>query len=284
MNDSNAISQRLQKLAKHSPNLTLIVRFYEIILPLLETADLHVQPAELDAEQAREKLAKGFPLLHDVALSFDYGEARRIMITICGALEQAADSSQNTFKKLKRALEEEKIDIGQLMAHIIANDQESVLSLALPVGIDGGRVRMLTSYVLRPAFYAWRRQLSPLIEEAAWNKPCCPVCGAMPVFAELQGHHLHKHLRCNRCGADWPARRVHCLYCGNEDHRTLGVLFEDSRHDTVRLESCEQCKGYIKVIVSFSPTTPEQLPVLDLETIHLNYIAEERGYHMNAWQ
>jgi formate dehydrogenase maturation protein FdhE len=118
--------------------------------------------------------------------------------------------------------------------------------------------------------------------EAAWNKPCCPICGAMPAFAELQGHHLQKHLRCNRCGADWPARRIHCLYCGNEDHRTLCVLYKDSRHDTVRLEICEQCKGYIKVIVTFSPTTPEQFPVLDLETIYLNYIAEERGYRMNG--
>jgi FdhE protein len=282
MSDSSAISQRLQKLAKNSPNLKHIVRFYETILPLLETANLHVQPVDLDAEQAKEKLAKGFPLLHDVALALDFGEARRIMITLCGALEQAADSSQNTFKKLKRALEQEKIDISQLMAHVTANDQESVLSLVQPLGIDGGRVRTLTSYVLRPALYAWRRQLSHLIEEAAWNRRCCPICGAMPVFAELQGHHLQKHLRCNCCCADWPARRMHCLYCGNEDHRTLGVLFEDSRHDTVRLEICEQCKGYIKVIVTFSPTTPEQLPVLDLETIHLNYIAEERGYRMNG--
>jgi formate dehydrogenase maturation protein FdhE len=44
------------------------------------------------------------------------------------------------------------------------------------------------------------------------------------------------------------------------------------------VEVCNQCRGYLKVIVSFTPTPPQLLPVEDLATLHLDYIAEKHGY------
>ena len=41
---------------------------------------------------------------------------------------------------------------------------------------------------------------------------------------------------------------------------------------------CDECGGYLKVSAAFSPTPVELLPVEDLATVHLDYIAQERGY------
>ncbi|MGE5172370.1 MAG: formate dehydrogenase accessory protein FdhE, partial [Betaproteobacteria bacterium] len=48
--------------------------------------------------------------------------------------------------------------------------------------------------------------------------------------------------------------------------------------EKMRVEACDKCHGCLKVISSFSPTPPEMLPVEDLATLHLDYIARERGY------
>jgi FdhE protein len=50
----------------------------------------------------------------------------------------------------------------------------------------------------------------------------------------------------------------------------------------MRVEVCDKCHGYLKVINSFTPTSPEMLTVEDLATLHLDYIAEARGYARRA--
>jgi len=68
------------------------------------------------------------------------------------------------------------------------------------------------------------------------------------------------------------------MHCGNEDHTALGCLAPEGREEKTPIETCERCKGYLKVISSFSPAPPEMLAVEDLATLHLDYIAQERGY------
>ena len=46
----------------------------------------------------------------------------------------------------------------------------------------------------------------------------------------------------------------------------------------MRVEVCDQCKGYLKVIVSFTPTPTNHLLIEDLATLHMDYIAQARGY------
>lgn len=273
----NSLLQRLQALAVQSPGLKDMVRLYEVILPLLEAADLHAEPVSMGPDQAREKLAGKFSLLHDVELHLDYAEARSLMLKLASALENVSGSGRHACTRIRLSLEEEKLEMSLLMAGIAAGDHGLVRSLVHPLGLDIGFVWTLARYAFKPALHSWRRQLSPLIEGAHWSKGHCPICGSMPVLGELQGNHLSKHLRCGQCGADWPVRRLQCHYCGNEDHLTLGFLYEESRRDTMRLEVCDRCRGYLKVIVSFVPTPPEHLPVEDLATLHLDYIAEERA-------
>jgi len=282
MSDSVDDVQRLQSLATHFPNLEDAIRLYKTIGTLLEAADLSAEPVSLAPDQAGEKLARGVSLLQDVELRLNDEEARRLLLDLVHAVENTIENIRNISKDLRQALEEEKLEISRLMAAVAAQDQDAVRSLVQPLGLDSGFVWTLTSQVFKTALHSWCRQLSPLLERTAWDRSVCPICGSLPVFAELQGNHQHKHLRCGRCGADWPARRLHCLYCGNEDHRTLGVLFEESRHDTQRVEFCERCRSYLKVIVSFAPSPPEHLSILDLATIHMNYLAEERGYRMRT--
>lgn len=50
----------------------------------------------------------------------------------------------------------------------------------------------------------------------------------------------------------------------------------------MRIETCDKCGCYLKVISSFAPSPPELLVVEDLATLHLDYIAEERGYALTA--
>ncbi|HEX8948403.1 MAG TPA: formate dehydrogenase accessory protein FdhE, partial [Dissulfurispiraceae bacterium] len=156
--------------------------------------------------------------------------------------------------------------------------QGSVMATAKGFGLDPGLLRTLAQNALKPALRAWAGQLTPMVEGVPWQSGICFICGASATLGELQGNDQEKHLRCGQCGADWIFHRLRCVHCGNENHTTLGCLSPEGRQERMRIETCERCKGYLKVTSSFTPVPPEMITVEDLATLQLDFIAQERGY------
>jgi FdhE protein len=270
------VVKRLREIGQESPDLQEAVLVYEAILPLLRDADLHVAQICMTPEEARRKMEEGRPLLYGLELEIELQEVRALMFQLARSLERSIRTSNACH--IRMALEQDRLDVGRLLLRITACESDGVESAEQSLGLDPGLLRTLAESALKPAFRAWRQQLTLMAEGTPWNRGTCYVCGARPTFGELRENNLVRHLRCGRCGADWQFRRLQCLYCGNEDHRTLGFLYTEGRLEKNRVEVCEKCRGYLKVITTFSPTLPELLPVEDLSTLHLDYVAQGHGY------
>ena len=267
-------------MRKDYPELCKAALLYESLLPLLRDADLPVTPVLLTRDQAMRKLQSGLPLLYDVQLGVDLMAASGLMIRLARVFEEAGVGEGSSFsaRSIRLSVEKERLDVGALLAQAVSEKRGAITSTALHLNLDSGLLWALTEYVLRPAFREWRRQLTPLAEDILWNRGECFVCGASAILAELRDNNLVRFLRCGRCGADWHFSRLQCLYCGNEDHRTLSYLYTEGEGEKYRVEVCEKCKGYMKVITTFSPTPPELLQVEDLATLRFDFIAQGRGY------
>jgi FdhE protein len=291
---ADPIVQRLRALVRESPDLKEAAQPYEAILPLLRDADLPVGTAPLTPDQVRQKMEAGLPLLHDLDLELDIEAVRALMIKLATAVEEAGRKHQPhklqlprfrtssvpdaAARRIKAALEEHKLEVGALMPLVAAGDTDAIASAMRELDLDPALFMTLAQNTLKPALRAWRQQLTPLAKGIPWHKGVCFVCGAAATLGELQENDQVKHLRCAACGADWRFSRLHCMYCGNEDHKTLRYLYAEDRREKMRVEVCDTCHGYVKVISSFIPTPPEMLPVEDLATLFLDYVAQERGY------
>jgi FdhE protein len=239
-------------------------------------------------------MASGVPLLSDLGLDFDVEAVRTLMIKLAAAVEKAGRGHHpltlrvpwltstsgpgKAARSIKAALEESALEVEALLSHIADGDKEAVASVSRDLGIDPNLTVTLAQNALKPALREWCRQLAPLVKGIPWHKSTCFLCGAAATFAELQENDQVKHLRCGSCGADWQVRRLQCVHCGNEDHRTLTHLFEEQDSGRIQVEACDKCKGYLKVVSAFTPTPVETLAVKDLATLHLDYIAKGRGY------
>ncbi len=297
------VVERLRNLANERPDLKEAARMYEAILPLLAAADLHVAPVSLTAEEAREKLTVGRPLLLGLDLELDEQAVRDLILKLARSMEAIGgtrllhefdvtgcaqdawndrDSMLSAARGIRLAFEENKADVAALLPHITEGDRGFVESVARNLQLDPGLLWTLAQNVLKPALQAWRRQLAPLADGIQWDKGYCFICGADATLGELRENEQVMHLRCGQCGADWQFRRLQCVFCGNEDHRTLSCLYSEDKLEKMRVEACDSCRGYLKVITSFSPTPPEMLTVEDLATLHLDYIAQERGYERKS--
>lgn len=119
-----------------------------------------------------------------------------------------------------------------------------------------------------PAFDGWR-------DEEKWLRPSCPTCGARPAMAQLIGADPARMrlLWCGRCHTRWRYRRTGCPFCrSGDDHRLAGFAIEgDGR---LRIDYCEQCKGYLKTYVGEGS---EALWMADWTSLHLDLSARHRG-------
>ncbi|MBA4371803.1 MAG: hypothetical protein C0402_02950 [Thermodesulfovibrio sp.] len=275
------ILQRLQSVVKDNPDLSEAARYYEVVLPVLRDAEISTRPVDIAPEEARAKLEKGVPLLHDLSLEIDEREVCSLMMRLASALEETTGLNKIHAAEagsIRVALEGERLDVGSLLPDIASGATEGIVSAAENLVLDPDLLRSLLSDAMEPYLRQLCRQAAPLIEGVPWDSGQCPVCGAAATLAELQGNNQAKHLRCGTCGADWPFRRLQCLYCGNEDHNTLGLLYTEDQNERMKVEVCDRCHGYLKVITAFEATPVEMLPVEDLATLHLDYIAQDRGY------
>lgn len=288
---SDPIVRRLHTLAQQSPDLKPAAMAYAAILPLLRDADLNVGIISLTQKRIHEKIEKGIPLLLGLDLELDIDAVRQLMIKLAAAVEKATTKNKlhklhlsclggndSAAGRLRTALEERKLDINSLLTRIAVGENATVAYAAESLDLDPGLLRTLAQNALKPALRAWARQLSAIAADNRWNRGICYVCGAPAILGELQDNAQVKHLRCGACGADWQFRRLQCIYCGNEDHESQRYLYEEKKREKMRVEVCDRCRGYLKVISAFFPTPAEMLAVEDLATIHLDYIAQERGY------
>jgi formate dehydrogenase formation protein len=309
---ADPIVQRLRALAKDDPDLGEAAALYEIILPLLRSADLHVTPLPLTREEAHAKLELGLPLLHDAELALDDEAARDLLIELARAVEKSgerlppdapalyalADAGDEprgesgasaglraaAARQIRLTLEQNNLELSTLLPRVAAGDSGYVTTLAQSLKLDPALLWTLAQSAFKPALRDWAKELMPLARESEWHRGYCFICGAGATLGELQGNDQIKHLRCSQCGSDWVFRRIQCMYCGNDDHTTLGYFYADAQREKLRVEVCDRCHGYLKVIAAFDPTPSELLPVEDLATLHLDYIAQEQGYARVAIQ
>lgn len=308
--DASPVLERLQAVVQSSPDLKEMAQLYAIVLPILRDADLHVEPVSIDPEQAHAKLEAGLALLHDAELALDDDAACALLVGLARALEASDQKARSgrrfpwtknakpnglalyeraqlgdvdllrasASRQIRVAFESGGLPVGPLLAHVAAGDRAFVSSLAQSRQLDAGLLWTLAQNTLKPALQAWCRQLEPLARDLDWPRGYCFVCGAAATLAQLQDNAEGKHLRCGMCGADWSFPRLRCMYCGNSRQDTLSYLYSEGQRDKVRIEVCDECGGYLKVVTSFSPLSPEMLPVEDLATLHFDFIAQERGY------
>ncbi|MCR4308781.1 MAG: formate dehydrogenase accessory protein FdhE [Deltaproteobacteria bacterium] len=270
------LEQRLGVLVREWPDLGGAAEVYRVTLPLLRSVGPIAASRTLTGDQARTKLSKDEFLLHGAALVFDHNAARELMLGLARNLENVGLVAMSP---IRSALEGGRLIPEELLGHVADGDYPSLAARAEEQALDPPLLWTLAQSALKPTLRAWCGELAPLVHTAGeWEKACCFICGAPASLGELQGNEQAKHLRCGQCGADWLIRRLQCIYCGNEDTSLLGILYPEGRRENVRVEVCDKCHGYLKVVARFTPCSPEELAVEDLSTLYLDCLAQGRGY------
>ncbi len=269
------LERRLRTLGEWFPELREAAETYRVLLAILRDAPGNAAPVAMAAGEAADKLARGEPLLAGATLVFDLDATRGLALRLAEALSRRGVAKA---APVRDALARERFPLERLLRHAAAGESAFVRTLARVLGVDPALLDVVAQNAVKPALRAWRRQLAPLACGLPWERGYCYVCGARAALAELRGSELFRRLRCGRCGADWGVRRLLCPFCGDENASSLGFLHTGEPMETARIEVCDGCGEYLKVVTAFEPGAPDDVVVEDLATLALDYAARARGY------
>jgi FdhE protein len=116
------------------------------------------------------------------------------------------------------------------------------------------------------------RRLKPIADGV------CPACGSPPVSASVVGWpkaHNMRFCTCSLCATMWNVVRIKCVLCGSTD----GIRYHnvEGAPETVKAESCDSCKRYVKVLYQVKDHLLE--PVADdVATLGLDMLMAQEGW------
>lgn len=213
------------------------------------------------------------PLLHGRGLKVNAGVAQRLVrrLASTAAAEHLIDADSLGRYRPSAA------DAVALIVAAVRQDVTGLAALAGAAGVELGPFMSVAHLAALPLLQSCGRILADHVPRH-WPHGYCPICAAWPVLAERRGLDRSRRLRCGRCGAEWEVQWLYCVYCGEREHQRLGFLVPDDGGETLKVETCASCRGYLKSIATLQGIPPFELILRDLETVELDLVAVERGY------
>ncbi len=254
-------------LAAH-PYLGPIARFQRIVE---EAAAPGVRPA-LPAprwDSRDQDLATGVPLLRSAASPGFSAAAADELRDLVDRLASAPlpGGIANACQELREAIPRSPGAFSQAMSFIVEGGP------AASAPVHPGLLRLLGWTALRRVLE--RAECTTVREEGPLDRRECPVCGSLPVMAQLvpADGARQRFLACGCCGTRWRFTRIGCPFCGNGVPERLGIL-QVKEEERLRIDVCDDCGGYLK---TYAGEGDEELFLADWSTLHLDLLARDRG-------
>jgi FdhE protein len=293
---------QLARLKKQRPALQGLADFFSDVLPRLFEGESHDRPPAITPDKARAKLASGVPVLRGESVALDEDAVRRRWLRIAAAIERHQDA--NPGKALTNVVHHNKWNLQEIVTTILAGSSEALRTRAEMLGLDPELAGTVIRLSLVPSLANVHGQLLPLLQGApraegegenvnhslppvlhetpGWERGYCPTCGSWPLLGEFRGLEQNRFLRCGFCTASWKVPRLLCPFCENRDHRSLGYLSLEGDETKYRINTCESCRGYVKMLSTLMPLSAPELLAADVATMHLDLAAAQRGYAVVA--
>ena len=266
------IIQKLDKLEKEEGKLPELLQFYRKLLQIQAGVwgKLKAPSSGLTGNIATERPGQENPLLQAEEFTFDWPLFQTTLKQVIDLFGEYSALFGLTPEILKESSPEKLISRDAVDAWYTGKE--------LPSGglINEDILKLLIHGAVKPFLVSCAGALIGLVEQTAWRRNYCPVCGGSPDFAYLETERGARWLLCSRCDTEWLYQRLECPYCRSHDQKDLSYFSDDE--DVYRLYVCDKCKRYLKTIDLRKAKSGVEITLERLLTYEMDVQAQDDGY------
>ncbi|WP_212934048.1 formate dehydrogenase accessory protein FdhE [Robertmurraya siralis] len=227
----------------------------------------------IDIEQVRALTQ--YPVLPQVQLSIDFQQYHRFIEELLTLLEEKQPSLEADTKALKSRISTKILE--QWHPEVLTVHQRYFQAFAEEHHIASWLPYFVAEHAIRPFLQKATAEIRDELKKADVHG-CCPACGEAPRLAIINKKG-RKEITCPRCHYAWEVKKINCAHCGSEEPGKLEIL-KVEKDDSAEIHVCHDCNGYTKVIDVRKMIKKDSIALLDIKSIHLDFIAQENGYGM----
>lgn len=239
--------------------------------------ELGTRPAPKDIKDA---LRRGLPLLKLATPKVRPDLFLKSWQTMADLVARHDPEATDDIARLSDALTAAGESVEELVSAVLRNNTEFIWDWAVARDVSPQWLYFIGEFAARPFLRAFAEDMAKDETFQEWTKRYCPVCGRRPNVGVIRSENL-KSLHCPGCSTLWPTRRYECGLCGQAGEDGALHFLQVDQWPHWRIEICDRCKGYLKVIDyrEMGAWKPGQdLFVEDARTLPLDAVAQEEGY------
>jgi FdhE protein len=231
----------------------------------------------VDEKLIETKMSGGLPLIDMSSEDINLSEPRKYFLALLGIAEKRVPGeTDDIIEKIKN----DSVDFDKMIRESFYSVNEGA-SDDLEESDDDDVFDLVDLFLeesLRPAMEKVVEKYGARVAESGWAEGYCPICGKEPKIGEIKDEEGRRYLFCNQCGFEWHFKRIVCPFCGNDEQQAL-AYFTIEGDERYRVDVCNVCKRYIKMVDFRESKEEANLDVEDIATLHLDMLANEEGYN-----
>ena len=246
-----------------------ILSFFDVIATYkkeyIKALESTVKPLTIRADLSAAKIKEGFPIIDKRSLDVNSTLMKSYFLNL---LTIVAKRTPKEAAAIKAQVNQEGVFESLI---------ESVLQDKEHHGKHEQILNFLLQETINPLLAVHANNLIDSVKLTDWAYGYCPICGDKPIMAVIKGDEGKKILICSACNTQWPFLRMGCCHCETQEQKKVSyfIVGEDHRY---RVEVCDMCKTYLKVIDQRHVDNEISFDTENLKTMHLDIIAQKKGY------
>lgn len=214
-----------------------------------------------------------FPAIPQLKLNVNIEQYHAFIKELFSSLEESQPALADEFKKIEPLLKPETLETW--LKEAVAVNNFYFEKFAKENGIAEWIPFFVAEHALRPYLQKISMELNGKLQRTNTHGEC-PACGESPRIATInkQGK---KEIACPRCLYSWEMKKIKCAHCGCDEPGKIEII-KLEKEESSEIYVCHDCKGYTKVIDTRKLIKVDPIPLLDIKTIHLDFVAQENGF------
>lgn len=273
----NELEERIVWFREKRPGYSRILDFYEAVWELQNESfsRIGIEPVYISDGEKESRLHQGLPLLNTKDFRLDIAASKELFKAIAQLGPKAPADLTRKLLRISEGVADETIDWNALFQSF--PEKEFLKATADRLALDLPALSFIVRASLEPSLRANAIPFKSAFGLDVWSKGSCPVCGSYPRMLALRDQTGKRYAFCSFCGFEWRIPRLLCPFCDDAGRDSLRYLFSDEGPG-YRIDVCDCCRNYIKVLDLRENAYEPFPPLEDLMTIHLDLLAEREGF------
>lgn len=247
-------------------------QFEEKVQSLLEKCYQELENERLVKTEEPEKITQ-FPVIPQLSLAIDPDRYKNVLLQLFSLIKEQRNELAGDLNKMEQTLTSDMAQ--RWFQEAVAVNEYYFVQYAKEHNLPEWLPFYAAENGVRPFLRKITTEIASVLKKAE-NHRGCPSCGE-PARLAVINEKGKKELVCPRCHWTWQDKKIKCAHCGTDKPGRIEVL-KIEKEEKAEVHVCLDCKGYTKVMDTRSMLKRESPGMMDINTIHLDYIAQENGY------